>query len=146
MIHKFCISLKNYVKIITLFIHTRTEIPISPLKDASGLPPALPPKRSRTSSVKSASSPPPTSPPPPVRHQPTPTEVDIELKKPAEPMEESNPLEELDVSKYLVIKKADEEGPDVRGGHPDALIIHATKANKNGKCMLVLVDLKKSMM
>ncbi|XP_032684143.1 guanine nucleotide-releasing factor 2 isoform X4 [Odontomachus brunneus] len=41
-------------------------------------------------------------------------------------------LDELDISKYLVLKKADEEGPDIRGGHPDALLIHATKANKHG--------------
>lgn len=47
--------------------------------------------------------------------------------------DESNPLEHLDITKYLVIKKPDEEGPDIRGGHPDALIIHATKANKNGE-------------
>jgi Rap guanine nucleotide exchange factor 1 len=47
--------------------------------------------------------------------------------------DDSNPLEQLDITKYLVIKKPDEEGPDVRGGHPDALIIHATKANKNGE-------------
>ena len=114
-------------------LYFRTEVPISPIKDATGLPPALPPKRSRTSSVKSASSPPPSSPPPPSRHQVLPTEVDTEPKKPSEPMEESNPLEQLDISKYLVMKKADEEGPDVRGGHPDALIIHATKANKNGE-------------
>lgn len=42
-------------------------------------------------------------------------------------------LDELDISKYLVFKKPDEEGPDIRGGHPDALLIHATKANKHGK-------------
>ena len=46
---------------------------------------------------------------------------------------ETEPLEQLDITKYLVFRKPDEEGPDVRGGHPDALIIHATKANKNGK-------------
>ncbi|KAK2581004.1 hypothetical protein KPH14_006055 [Odynerus spinipes] len=40
-------------------------------------------------------------------------------------------LEELDISKYLVFKKPEEEGPDIRGGHPDALLIHATKANKH---------------
>ncbi|PSN45161.1 hypothetical protein C0J52_03933 [Blattella germanica] len=117
------------------------ETPVSPLKEtttttittSSGLPPALPPKRSRTSSVKSTSSPPPISPPPQVRLQPLPLEVEKEPKKPPEPLEESNPLEELDISKYLVIKKPDEEGPDVRGGHPDSLIIHATKANKNDR-------------
>jgi Rap guanine nucleotide exchange factor 1 len=52
--------------------------------------------------------------------------------------DESNPLEQLDITKYLVIKKPDEEGPDVRGGHPDALIIHATKANKNGESQFVI--------
>jgi hypothetical protein len=46
---------------------------------------------------------------------------------------EAEPLEQLDITKYLVFRKPDEEGPDVRGGHPDALIIHATKANKNGE-------------
>jgi hypothetical protein len=46
---------------------------------------------------------------------------------------EMEPLEQLDITKYLVFRKPDEEGPDVRGGHPDALIIHATKANKNGE-------------
>ncbi|XP_043579146.1 guanine nucleotide-releasing factor 2 isoform X8 [Bombus pyrosoma] len=40
-------------------------------------------------------------------------------------------LDELDISNYLVFKKPDEEGPDIRGGHPDALLIHATKANKH---------------
>lgn len=44
-------------------------------------------------------------------------------------------LDELDISKYLVFKKSDEEGPDIRGGHPDALLIHATKANKHGKIL-----------
>lgn len=46
--------------------------------------------------------------------------------------QDDNILEELDISKYLVFKKPDEEGPDIRGGHPDALLIHATKANKHG--------------
>ncbi|XP_011339768.1 guanine nucleotide-releasing factor 2 isoform X5 [Ooceraea biroi] len=40
-------------------------------------------------------------------------------------------LDELDINKHLVLKKPDEEGPDIRGGHPDALLIHATKANKH---------------
>ena len=46
---------------------------------------------------------------------------------------ETEPLEQLDITKHLVFRKPDEEGPDVRGGHPDALIVHATKANKNGE-------------
>ncbi|XP_063983968.1 guanine nucleotide-releasing factor 2 isoform X3 [Diachasmimorpha longicaudata] len=40
-------------------------------------------------------------------------------------------LDELDISKHLVFKKSEEDGPDIRGGHPDALLIHATKANKH---------------
>jgi Rap guanine nucleotide exchange factor 1 len=54
----------------------------------------------------------------------------------AELVEECDLLEQLDIIKYLVIKKPDEEGPDIRGGHPDALIIHATKANKNGELQM----------
>lgn len=46
-------------------------------------------------------------------------------------------LDELDINKYLVLKKSDEEGPDIRGGHPDALLIHATKANKHGIYFLI---------
>lgn len=37
---------------------------------------------------------------------------------------------------YLVLKKDGEEGPDVKGGYPDALIVHASKMQKvseNGK-------------
>lgn len=41
-----------------------------------------------------------------------------------------NLLEELDVSDYLVFKKETEDGPDVKGGNMDALIIHATKIQK----------------
>lgn len=41
-------------------------------------------------------------------------------------------MDEIDVSQWLVFKKPEEEGPDIRGGNLDALIVHATKANKNG--------------
>lgn len=47
-------------------------------------------------------------------------------------------LEEMNVQKYLVLKKENEEGPEIKGGHMDALIIHATKVEKiseNGKPM-----------
>lgn len=46
--------------------------------------------------------------------------------------QEEGILDELDISKYLVLKKPEEDGPDIRGGQPDALLIHATKANKHG--------------
>lgn len=47
-------------------------------------------------------------------------------------------IEEIDVQKYLVFKKDGEDGPDVKGGELDALIVHATKVQKvseNGKLM-----------
>lgn len=55
---------------------------------------------------------------------PSPTPVDVEG--------DVTILEQLDVGQYLVLKKAEDEGPDVRGGQPEALVIHATKAHKNG--------------
>ena len=51
-------------------------------------------------------------------------------------------LDELEINKYLVLKKPEEDGPDIRGGHPDALLIHATKANKHGMrrgCSIVVL-------
>lgn len=131
----------------------------SAILEKGALPPALPPKRSRHRS--SATSPPPPSPTPPTTHTPTPEtptsrdrdevpsprrptvhRLELPLSPPvtngtAEKETEitvpppESPLDLLEISRYLVLKKPDEEGPDIRGGHPDALIIHATKANKN---------------
>lgn len=39
---------------------------------------------------------------------------------------------DIDLNEYLVFKKPDEDGPDIRGGPIDALILQATKATKNG--------------
>lgn len=50
--------------------------------------------------------------------------------------EQSTLIEEIDVQKYLVFKKEGEDGPDVKGGELEALIVHATKVQKiseNGK-------------
>lgn len=47
-----------------------------------------------------------------------------------------NLVEEIDVQQYLMLKKDSEDGPDVKGGELDALIVHATKVQKfseNGK-------------
>ncbi|XP_014251044.1 rap guanine nucleotide exchange factor 1 isoform X3 [Cimex lectularius] len=103
-----------------------------------GLPPALPPKRG---GIKSAVTPPPPEPLPQMTPPPSPTPV-----KPIEETQtvvanggsripaaspETNFLFELDVSKHLVLMRPEEEGPAIRGGPPDALIIHATKACKN---------------
>lgn len=49
-----------------------------------------------------------------------------------------NLVEEIDVYKYLVLRKEGEDGPDVKGGPLDALIVHATKVQKvcdSGKCI-----------
>lgn len=46
-----------------------------------------------------------------------------------------NILEELDITPYLIFKKENEEGPEVKGGYVDALIVHACrvqKGNENG--------------
>ncbi|XP_054709037.1 LOW QUALITY PROTEIN: rap guanine nucleotide exchange factor 1-like [Uloborus diversus] len=40
-------------------------------------------------------------------------------------------LDELDPTEYLIMKKSGEEGPDLRGGSVDSLIVHATRASKN---------------
>lgn len=139
------------------------------------IPPALPPKRSRTSSVRSVSSPPLSSPvtntspsSPALKEEKKkfiPPRLDLSPKPPLPPAfipvpitahspaavdqypmhlsegasksqgvladEPGNPLEELDVSRHLVLKKSDEDGPDIRGGSEDGLIVHATRANKN---------------
>lgn len=41
-------------------------------------------------------------------------------------------MEMLNVDEFLLMKKQEEDGPDIRGGPIDALIIQATKATKNG--------------
>lgn len=43
---------------------------------------------------------------------------------------------ETDVNENLVHKRPDEDGPDIKGGTVDALIVHATRSQKsagNGK-------------
>lgn len=53
-----------------------------------------------------------------------------------------NLMEEIDVHKYLVFKKDAEDGPDVKGGQLDGLIVHASKVqkiNENGKLNHFLV-------
>lgn len=52
---------------------------------------------------------------------------------------EVNIMEELDVSQWLLFKKPEEDGPLVRGGHADALVVHATNAVKNGLYFMYIV-------
>ncbi|PVD22333.1 hypothetical protein C0Q70_18143 [Pomacea canaliculata] len=44
---------------------------------------------------------------------------------------ELNPLDDVDVSDQLVRKREGEDGPEIRGGSIDALIVHATAAGKS---------------
>ncbi|XP_075159289.1 C3G guanyl-nucleotide exchange factor isoform X2 [Haematobia irritans] len=41
-----------------------------------------------------------------------------------------NILEEVDIAPYLIFKKENEEGPEVKGGYIDALIVHASRVQK----------------
>lgn len=41
-----------------------------------------------------------------------------------------NLLEQVDANEFLVFEKEKEDGPDIKGGTLDALIIHATKVTK----------------
>ncbi|XP_065169661.1 guanine nucleotide-releasing factor 2 isoform X3 [Atheta coriaria] len=104
----------------------------------TGLPPALPPRKSRNS-YKS----PPSTPQSTISSVP-------EIKTPVEPLPdllENTPksedeqkdeeteldlMEETDIAKYLIRKKPEDDGYDIRGGTIDALIIEATKGSKSG--------------
>ncbi|KAH8275997.1 hypothetical protein KR018_005947 [Drosophila ironensis] len=41
-----------------------------------------------------------------------------------------NMLEEVDITRYLILKRRDEDGPEVKGGYIDALIVHASRVQK----------------
>ncbi|CAL4093288.1 unnamed protein product [Meganyctiphanes norvegica] len=54
-----------------------------------------------------------------------------ELEPEEEVEEEETLLDLLDVREFLVVKKETDDGPEIKGGSPDALVVHASKANKN---------------
>nr|XP_015838148.1 PREDICTED: guanine nucleotide-releasing factor 2 isoform X5 [Tribolium castaneum] len=117
------------------------------IMESNSPPPALPPKqRSRNSSVKPSPPPTPTvnevKPQSPVKTLPDLLEHTANsVTKTAEDKNEISEvnrcdidlMEEVNVDDWLVLKKPEEEGPDIRGGPIDALIIQATKATKNGE-------------
>ncbi|SPP86648.1 guanine nucleotide-releasing factor 2 isoform X8 [Drosophila guanche] len=41
-----------------------------------------------------------------------------------------NMLEEVNITRYLILKKKEEDGPEVKGGYIDALIVHASRVQK----------------
>ena len=66
------------------------------------------------------------------------SEINSENEKPKtnEPEDEEpkyhNALDEIEVSHYLIYKGSNDDGPDIRGGPVDALIVKATEVSKNG--------------
>lgn len=73
------------------------------------------------------------------------SEINSENEKPKtnQPQDEEpkchNVLNEIEVSHYLVYKGSNEDGPDIRGGPIDALIVKATEVSKNGNYQLLLL-------
>lgn len=54
--------------------------------------------------------------------------------------EEVTALDQIDVSAYIVFKTSTEEGPDIRGGSVDGLVVKATEVSKNGKTNTHSID------
>ncbi len=50
-----------------------------------------------------------------------------------EELQQLSALDEIDVSIYIITKNPSEEGPEIRGGTIDSLIVKATEVSKNGK-------------
>ncbi|XP_020803732.1 guanine nucleotide-releasing factor 2 isoform X9 [Drosophila serrata] len=60
-------------------------------------------------------------------------EAEAEAEAEADPEAEEmliNMLEEVNIGRYLILKKKDEDGPEVKGGYIDALIVHASCVQK----------------
>ncbi|KAH8289335.1 hypothetical protein KR054_003873 [Drosophila jambulina] len=64
---------------------------------------------------------------------------EVEAAAKQQPKEEADPepeemlinmLEEVNITRYLILKKKDEDGPEVKGGYIDALIVHASRVQK----------------
>ncbi|XP_053600866.1 guanine nucleotide-releasing factor 2 isoform X3 [Plodia interpunctella] len=80
-----------------------------------------PPAPSPVPSQRSESSIEPPPPPPP----PT-----SEMNSSPLPADADDIILQTDISAWLLLKAPSKDGPEVRGGHPDALIVLATKATK----------------
>lgn len=107
----------------------------------------------RTSSPLSTSTPTPTPTPTPTQTQtqtqiPTPINSqklspgDVSAKSTGTDTEsllnnDMDLIEQLDIGKYIVLKKADEDGPEIRGGYIDALIVQATNTNIKGSYLFL---------
>lgn len=116
----------------------------SPTCNGQVIPPALPPKQRRVDTTPTVPLTPPSSPSPPSPPV-TSTPLRRETPPPATPppaghashsptpSAEPELMEMVEVAHFLVFKKPEEDGPDIRGGYGDALIVHATKTHKKGQ-------------
>ncbi|XP_056640209.1 guanine nucleotide-releasing factor 2 isoform X1 [Diorhabda sublineata] len=138
----------SHIQVLTLPSRSDSPSPLhspnSQTSNNAALPPALPPKQRRK---QSARTPPPTPVSEPKNSSSSssstnkvlPDLLEHTAKNEEKSSESSTPsceedlMEMLNVDRYLTWKKPDEEGPDIRGGPIDALIIQATKATKNGE-------------
>lgn len=152
---------KNNDTSFSIRLPSPVRSPVSSITPVNSTPPALPPKqRVRINSSKSS---PPLTPTASVFVENKPlqsthvkalpdllehTTTEITTPKSTENLkaedEQTNPcdidlMEELDVNKYLILKSPEEDGPEIRGGTVDALIIQATKATKNGGTYIISV-------
>lgn len=60
-----------------------------------------------------------------------PTYIEIsENKTNSTPADPDDIILQTDISQWLLLKAPSKDGPEVRGGNPDALIVLATKATK----------------
>ncbi|ERL89877.1 hypothetical protein D910_07236 [Dendroctonus ponderosae] len=132
-------------------LHSPNATLSSSSSNSSVIPPALPPKqKTRKTSSKS---PPPTPtlvtflPEPKRTMSPSPNQmkslpdllehttnksIGEKEETPEISINEADLMEKLNVDKYIIMKKSEEDGPELRGGTIDALIIQAIKASKPG--------------
>ncbi|RWS12285.1 rap guanine nucleotide exchange factor 1-like protein [Dinothrombium tinctorium] len=99
------------------------------------VPPKLPPKTKVTPRVQEVhnlltshnSLPPKTNSPPQNIRRKSSTNLDVKIEE----LQQLGPLDKVDVTPYLVFKNPGDDGPEVRGGPVDALVVKATEVSKN---------------
>ncbi len=132
--------------ITTSFVSASSDDSVFSYESEASLtpPPLLPPKKKKT-----ITAPPNKTPNSPEMQPRTSTPVSLvpssesgissqsELTRTEpEELQQFSALDETDVSHYIITKNPSEEGPEIRGGTIDALIVKATEVSKNGKINL----------
>ncbi|KAK3087482.1 hypothetical protein FSP39_006537 [Pinctada imbricata] len=91
-----------------------------------------PTQNNADSELKRSSAPPGNIPENILPQEPPPDPNKSEIQKDCDSdFAELNPLDDIDVSDQLLKKKEGEDGPEIRGGSIDALIVHATSVGKS---------------